>query len=152
MMCIYDFTPAVAAFERHRPTLSKLEWLTWVTLWNSMKFIRRSRAPGWVEAATVWCAIWDVILKKHWTKRLTDWLTSLSRMMAVCASVSRQWCLKTVRPGRWTAFRSLSSLRPSGGESVWVTASNCAPALATSTNMMASKTLWVRDTKFNQSK
>lgn len=27
-------------------TLCKLEWLPWVTLWNSMRFIRRSKAPG----------------------------------------------------------------------------------------------------------
>ncbi len=105
-----------------------------------MKFIRRSRAPGWVDAATVCCRIWDVILK-------SVWLISLYRTTGEFASVSRQWCIKTVRLGRWTAFRCLSSLKPSGGESVWVMASSCAPALETSTNTMASKTLWVRDTK-----
>lgn len=132
---IYDF-----AFERQRSALSKLEWQTWMTLWNSMKFIRRSRAPGWVDAATVCCLIWDVILE-------SVWLISLYRTTGVFASVSRQWCIKTVRLGRWTAFRCLSSLKPSGGESVWVMASSCAPALETSTNMMASKTLWVWDIK-----
>lgn len=145
-MYIYDFTSAVAAFERHRSTLSKLEWLTWVTLWNSMKFIRRSRAPGWVDAATVCCLIWDVILENVC-------LISLYRSMGVFASVSRQWCIKTVRLGRWTALRCLSSLKPSGGESVWVTASSCAPALETSTNMMASKTLWAKiQNAFNKSR
>ncbi len=127
-------------------TLSKLEWLTWVTLWNSMKFIRRSRAPGWVDAATVCCLIWDVILENVC-------LLSVFRTMGVFASVSRQWCIKTVRLGRWTALRCLSSLKPSGGESVWVTASSCALALETSTNMMASKTLWAEiQNTFNKSR
>lgn len=60
-------------------------------------------------------------------------------MMGACASVSRLWCIKTVRPGRWTAFPSMNSLKPSGGEFVWVMALNCQPALVISTNMMALK-------------
>lgn len=67
--------------------------------------------------------------------------------MGVCASVSRRWCIKTVRPGRWTAFPSLNSLKSSGGEFVWAMALNCPRALVTSTNTMASKMRWVRDAK-----